>query len=106
MKIDERFTNEQKSKIIDMYNSGISQNKISKELDINPAYIHRILVNSNVKMRKQHDIKIPDSEVIKMLERISNGEKQYKIAKDYGIGPAAISRLLKRREHLYELVKK
>lgn len=92
-----RYTSEEEKEIVEMYKMGLSEVKIGKMLDVDSSTIHRVLVRNKINTRKQRGIKIPNSEIVKILNRIDNGERQYKIAEDYGVCPSAISLLLKRR---------
>lgn len=88
---------ENKQKIIDMYNSGLSTNKISKEFNCNSGSIYLKLQSWGIEIKKRQSF-IGNIEDFKdeILEMYNSGIGSYSIAKKLNISKPTVLRLIKK----------
>ncbi|NON63510.1 CRISPR DNA repeat-binding protein Cbp1, partial [Acidianus sp. RZ1] len=71
-----------KSKVIELAKGGVSANKISKELRLNPNTVLRILKKSALSRPRK---KLKKEEIERIKEMYLNGYSIYRIAKEFNI---------------------
>ena len=90
--------NENKTKIIHMYESGIPTNKIAKEFSCNPGSIYFKLKEWNIDVKKRQKFSGDLRDYVdKIIELYDSGIGSYKISKMLNISKPTILRILKEK---------
>lgn len=84
------MTNEE---IANLYNSGLSIQKVSELSGISNTQIRRILKKLNIKSRSHRTNQVIEHQI---FERYNNGENSELIAKNLNINPSTVCRIIKR----------
>lgn len=92
------LSNEQIDHIVELYGLGLTQKRISQEMNIDENKVRRILKSKNIKTRNTKDYLImfnkeQSNEIIYLYQ---NGTNQNELANKYGCSRKAITNVLKR----------
>lgn len=96
-----KLTEDQVREISYKYKSGMSQSQLSLAYRVSQSHIGRLLnqtrysgVITPVSCRHDKNLKITPQQVVEIRKRVSNGETQRTLAREYGIGDSQVSRII------------
>ena len=91
-----KLTPEDRAKIVELYNSGMTQQQIADQYSVSRSAISLILIKARVETRPGNESSLDEDDIRQISEMYNRGMTQQQIADQYSAGQSTIFKILKK----------